>query len=216
MTWSFADARLNQPSSSAGDVGVTDWNVRPTPRANRCHDGNVLRPMQEHPVSKVRKNRRRTGREAPSAAFDLEPIVERTLQMLANSPKGASRVDILSAMNLQPNAWSVLREALEETGVVHSVGRGPGLRHVHTSHLGAVPDEARVQRQPEIRGEQLAQARSTLRNVLQNQGEIDSSAAQDATGLRADPVRRLLLELVEEGLVERSGKKRSMRYRWVG
>ncbi|HMV69721.1 MAG TPA: hypothetical protein PKA64_22960 [Myxococcota bacterium] len=167
-------------------------------------------------MSKTRKLRRRNGRDTLAQAFDVEPIVARTLQLLENSPRGASRMDILAAMNLQPMAWQPLREALEDSGVVVSVGRGPGLRHVHVQHLDQVPNEARVQRQPEVRGEQLAQARATLRTMLRDQGEIDSQNAQDATGLRADPVRRLLLEMVEEGIVERSGKKRSTRYRWVG
>lgn len=167
-------------------------------------------------MSKNKKSRRRTGRELPAPAFDLEPIVARTLQMLENSPRGASRVDILAAMNLQPFAWTILREALEGTGIIHPVGRGPGLRHVHSQHLDQVPDEDRAQRQPEVRGEQLNHARTALRNVLKNSGEIDSVVAQETTGLRADPVRRLLQELVEVGLVERSGSKRSMKYKWVG
>lgn len=182
------------------------------PARRKVRDENPRRTT----VSKTRKSRRRSGREATAQAFDVEPIVARTLQLLENSPRGASRVDILAAMNLQPMAWQTLREALEDTGVIVSVGRGPGLRHVHVHHLDQVPNEARVQRQPDVRGEQLAQARTTLRNVLRDQGEIDSQHAQDATGLRADPVRRLLLEMVEEGVVERSGKKRSTKYRWVG
>jgi hypothetical protein len=164
-------------------------------------------------VANQRKGRRRS---ASPADVDIAPIVDRTLRLLQNSPRGASRVDILAAMNLQSSAWTVLREALEDSGQVVSVGRGPGLRHVHLEHLDQVSSEARIQRHREARTEQLDQARVTLRAVLQDQGEIDSSEAQGVTGLRADPVRRLLVEMVDEGLVERSGKKRSTRYRWVG
>ncbi len=143
-------------------------------------------------------------------------MVSRTLKFLENSPRGASRVDILAAMGLQPSAWTQLREALENTKMVVAVGRGPGLRHVHINHLDAVPIEVRNVARRSRRSAQLDQAREVLREVLVNEGEIDSAKAQEATGLRADPVRRLLLELVDQGVVERHGKKRSTRYRWIG
>ena len=119
-------------------------------------------------------------------------------------------------MSLQPHAWAGLREAIEETGLVAAVGGGPGLRHVHIRFLDQVPEETRQQRLTAERSEQLLQARNVLRDAIRDQRELDSGQAQEATGLRADPVRRLLLELVDEGVVERSGKKRSTRYRWVG
>lgn len=162
------------------------------------------------------KQRKTNRRIQSSPSVDIAPMVDRTLRLLENSPRGASRVDILSALNLQASAWTTLREALEESGQVMSVGRGPGLRHVHLQHLDRVSPDAIIQRERDARGEQLDQARVTLRGLLQDQGELASAIAQDATGLSADPVRRLLAEMVEEGLVERSGKKRSTRYRWVG
>jgi hypothetical protein len=164
------------------------------------------------------RQRKPRGRGARSGdtVVDIEPIVNRTLRFLENSPRGASRVDILAAMGLQPSAWADLRGALEDTGKVVPVGRGPGLRHVHIDHLDAVPIETRNVTRRSRRSAQLDQARAVLREVLAERGEIDSAAAQEATGLRADPVRRLLLELVDQGKVERFGKKRSTRYRWVG
>jgi hypothetical protein len=163
-----------------------------------------------------RKDRRRGGRSAPSLIADIAPLVQRTITVLERCPRGASRVDILATMNLQPHAWPQLREALEATGDVICVGRGPGLRHVHINNLPDVPIEARLQARRDVRDAQLEQARVTLRTVLKDQGDIDSSGAQGATGLRADPVRRLLVEMVDEGVVERSGNKRSTRYHWVG
>lgn len=157
----------------------------------------------------------RRGR-ADTVELDLAPLVSRTLLFLEHSPRGASRKDILAAMNLHNAVWPALREALDGSGVVHSVGRGPGLRHVHERYVADVPAEAVRIAQRDQRSAELEEARSTLREVLQDRGEIDSQDAQEATGLRADPVRRLLLELVDEGIVERSGKKRSTRYRWVG
>lgn len=159
--------------------------------------------------------RTRRGR-ADTAELDLAPLVSRTLLFLENSPRGASRKDILAAMNLNDAVWTGLRDALEASGVVVSVGRGPGLRHVHQRYVADVPEETVRIAQRDQRSAELEEARSTLREVLQDRGEIDSQDAQVATGLRADPVRRLLLELVDEGIVERSGKKRSTRYRWVG
>lgn len=158
----------------------------------------------------------RPGRARGTAELDLAPLVQRTLLFLENSPRGASRKDILAAMGLQNAVWTSLREALEDSGHVISVGRGPGLRHVHIRHAHAVPPEARKVAQRAQRSQELDEARSTLRTALESQGEIDSQAAQELTGLRADPVRRLLLELVDEGKVERTGKKRSTKYYWVG
>lgn len=159
------------------------------------------------------RSRRNRG---DAAELDLEPLVTRALLFLANSPRGASRKDILAVMNLNNAVWPALREALESTGRVVSVGRGPGLRHVHVCHADAQPVEAVKIAQSAQRSQQLNEARNALREVLRAEGVIDSSAAQAATGLRSDPVRRLLLELVDEGKVERTGKKRSTRYRWIG
>jgi hypothetical protein len=148
--------------------------------------------------------------------LDLEPLVARTLRFLESSPRGASRKDILAAMSLHDAVWPALRDALEDTGEVLSVGRGPGLRHVHRRHSDQVSQDALRISQRAQRSQDLDDARDTLREVLRDQLEIDSGEAQRATGLRADPVRRLLLELVDEGKVRRTGKKRSTRYRWVG
>jgi hypothetical protein len=148
--------------------------------------------------------------------LDLEPLVARTLRFLESSPRGASRKDILAAMNLHDAVWPALRDALEDSGEVMAVGRGPGLRHVHRRHGDQVPQDALRISQRAQRSQDLEDARDTLREVLRDQLEIDSGEAQRATGLRADPVRRLLLELVDEGKVRRTGKKRSTRYRWVG
>lgn len=158
------------------------------------------------------------GRHGATSAGDLDiaPLLSRTLMFLEHSPRGASRKDILAAMNLHNAVWITLRTALEQSGQVVSVGRGPGLRHVHVRHADQVPQDAMMIAHRAERSQQLDNARVTLREVLQEQGEIDSQGAQAATGLKADPVRRLLLELVDEGIVERTGKKRSTKYRWIG
>ncbi|MCB9681457.1 MAG: hypothetical protein H6733_08290 [Alphaproteobacteria bacterium] len=163
--------------------------------------------MQFHSVRRTRGD---------VAEHDLAPLVARTLLFLENSPRGASRKDILAAMNLNNAVWPSLRDALEATGEVVSVGRGPGLRHVHERHAHALPEDALRISQRAQRSQDLEEARMTLRQVLRTRGEIDSVDAQKATGLKADPVRRLLLELVDEGKVMRRGKKRSTKYRWVG
>lgn len=162
----------------------------------------------------ARQRRYRSRPEIATLDLDLGPLVTRALAFLETSPRGASRVDILSATNLQASAWPALRSALEGSGAVTAVGRGPGLRHVHRRWLG---DHPAANRPPLSRdGPRLTEARVALKGLLRKEGTIDSNAAQDATGLRADPVRRLLLELVDEGIVERSGKKRSTRYQWIG
>ncbi len=167
-------------------------------------------------MARSRQSRRRSTASVELPQADLEPLVQRTLNFLENSPRGASRVDILSAMNLQPGAWPALRKALEDTGDVLSVGRGPGLRHVHVKFKDQIPPEVAQAGQTAERSARLQDARKALQQVLKDKGEIDSAEAQEATGLKADPVRRLLLELVDKGQVERSGKKRSTRYKWVG
>ena len=145
--------------------------------------------------------------------LDLGPLVTRALAFLENSPNGASRVDILSAINLRSSAGPAVRAALEASGHVSAVGRGPGLRHVHSRWVDKHPA---TNRPPLHRGgDRIVTAREEIRRLLRDAGEIDSHMAQQATGLRADPVRRLLMELVDQGLVERRGKKRSTRYRWV-
>lgn len=186
------------------------------PREDRSdHPWLLQSRLLEATVPRHRKTRRRTGRGVATPDLDLQPLVARTLKFLENSPKGASRVDILTAMNLQPSAWPTLRAALEQTGDVIVIGRGPGLRHVHSSFAKDLPVGPTTTQQAESR-ERITQARHALERMLQEMGTIDSSQAQEATGLKADPARRLLLDLVGQGLVERTGQKRSTRYHWVG
>lgn len=147
---------------------------------------------------------------------EIRPLVERGLRFLERSPRGATRRDVLAALGIHEVLWATIRGRLEERPEIRVVGRGPGLRYVHARHLDAVPEETLRITEPEVRSAQLHAARVTLRDVLQRSGDIDSIDAQRLTGLRADPVRRLLLELVDEGKVERSGNKRTTRYRWVG
>ena len=141
--------------------------------------------------------------------LDLQPLVARTIRFLQHSPRGASRRDILAAMNLQPSAWPSLRAALERSGEVVPRGRGPGLRHVHVHFLSA--DEI-----PDLDALPRAQAVRALCAKLEELGEIDSAIAQEATGMDAENVRRLLRGLVDDGRVARTGHKRSTRYRWLG
>lgn len=164
------------------------------------------------PVSQIASPMRRNVDGDP----ELAPLVSRALRFLENSPRGATRKDLLAALNLQTALWASLRDALEDTNAVRVVGRGPGLRHVHARYMGAVPEETIRISERGQRSQQLDEARLTLRETLRRSGEIDSTDAQRITGLGADPVRRLLLELVDEGKVSRSGKKRATRYRWVG
>lgn len=159
------------------------------------------------------RTRRATGE---TTELDLAPLVDRTLCFLESSPRGAARKDILAAMNLQQAVWPALREALEQTGHVLAVGRGPGLRHVHIKHADAIPRDTLEISVFVERVQQLEDARTVLREHMRQEREMDSQRAQSLTGLKADPVRRLLLELVDEGRVQRFGNKRSTRYRWVG
>jgi hypothetical protein len=141
----------------------------------------------------------------------LGPMVERALQFLESSPRGASRRDILSALNIQPSMWPSLRAALEATGLVVVIGRGPGLRHVHKNVLdGGRTDDRAGAFAEAIR----TNAREALVALLRERGEIDSRGAQEATGLTADASRRLLQELIRSGRVVRVGQKRATRYRW--
>jgi hypothetical protein len=165
------------------------------------------------PVAKVKKVRRKGGRGGVGEA-DLEPLVQRTLTFLENSPKGASRQDILTAMNLQSSSWAALRGALEHSGDVLVVGRGPGLRHVHRNRAEPTEGVAAIPQGGGNRATWL-QARHALEIVLQQKGSIDSADAQAITGLKADPVRRLLLEMVDDKKVDRTGTKRSTRYHWI-
>ncbi len=146
---------------------------------------------------------------------EIAPLVSRAVHVLGSSPRGATRKDLLAAMGLQAGVWPALREALDATEVIRSVGRGPGLRHIHVRFLDDVPEETLRISERGPRSQQLDQARLTLRDTLRDGNTIDSTDAQRITGLKADPVRRLLLELVDEGKLERSGKKRATRYRWV-
>lgn len=146
----------------------------------------------------------------------LEPILASAVRFLEASPRGVSRADLLAALHLQDRAWDHLREALDACAEVVTIGRGPGQRHLHISHLASAPLAQIQQRMPAGRTAQLDQARATLREAIRSQGEIDSGDAQEATGLAQDAVRRLLLEMVDEGLVQRRGQKRNTRYRWVG
>lgn len=150
-----------------------------------------------------------TARVDEAPQLDIAPLVARTLQFLENSPRGASRRDILAAMNLQPSAWPSLRSALERSGSVLATGRGPGLRHIHVRFLDAdeIPDPESLPRTQAIRA---------LCARLEELGEIDSGTAQEATGLDAESARRLLRGLIDDGRVTRTGHKRSTRYRWLG
>lgn len=150
-----------------------------------------------------------TARTDQGPQLDIAPLVARTVQFLLHSPRGASRRDILAAMNLQPSAWPSLRSALERSGQVVPKGRGPGLRHVHVEFL--TPEEI-----PDPESLPKAQAIRALCSKLEEAGEIDSAAAQHATGLDAEAVRHLLRGLVDDGRVLRTGHKRSTRYRWLG
>jgi hypothetical protein len=156
-----------------------------------------------------------TLRSAPPSPM-LAPLVDRALQFLRATPRGASRADLLATLRAPDRMWEALRDALEATGEVAAVGRGPGQRHVHTEHFHRVPVDQRNQRIPVERTALLDQARATLLDTIRSQGELDSGEAQEITGLSADPIRRILLELVDQGVVERSGHKRSTRYHWVG
>jgi len=175
----------------------------------------ALRPPVSTQEVLVQRSKRGRRVESTTPEIDLEPVVQRTLVFLESCPHGASRVDILTAMNLQNSAWPTLRRLLERTGHVMVIGRGPGLRHIHTKFMDSVPKHL-TEVAATNRSERLNEARARLREILQDETVIDSSVAQKATGLNADPVRRLLLELVDEGVVERTGQKRSTRYRWVG
>lgn len=159
------------------------------------------------------RTRRATGE---TTELDLTPLLDRTLCFLESSPRGAARKDILAAMNLQQAVWPALRDAMERTGRVLAVGRGPGLRHVHVKHADAIPADVLQISVIGERVQQLEDARHVLRDHMRQEREIDSLQAQSVTGLKADPVRRLLLELVGQGQVERLGNKRNTRYRWVG
>jgi hypothetical protein len=130
--------------------------------------------------------------------------------MLETTPRGASRRDLVSALDIAPSDWPAVREALEHTGQVVSIGRGPGLRHVHRRMYerqqgAADPPEPPPDGDPRVE----------LVRALRAQKELDSAEAQRVTGLGPDAVRRLLLELVRAGRVTRAGHKRSTRYRWV-
>jgi hypothetical protein len=173
--------------------------VSPPPRG-----GSPLPPRQRYQSfgsNAVRSN------DGPQ--LDLQPLVARTIRFLENSPKGASRRDILSAMHLQPSAWPSLRAALERSGKIVARGRGPGLRHVHVKFLDEdeIPDRDSLPR---------AQAVRALCAKLEELGEIDSAIAQEATNMDAESVRRLLRGLIDDGRVARHGHKRSTRYRWLG
>lgn len=151
-----------------------------------------------------------TRRDRPRTDFESEKIsalVERALKMLEATPRGASRRDLVSALDIQPAAWPAVREALEQTGQVVSVGRGPGLRHVHRRMY-----EQQDPPDPPADGD----PRVELLKALLERGELDSAEAQRVTGLGPDAVRRLLVELVRAGRVTRVGHKRSTRYRWAG
>jgi len=146
----------------------------------------------------------------PSSPRDIGPLVARTIQFLEKSPNGASRRDILSAIHLQPSAWSALREALERHESVISRGRGPGLRHVHVNWVP--PDELeRIREDGSIE-----EARQAVCELFQNMPNIDSRTAQQETGLDALILRRVLKDLIASGLVMRHGQRRSTRYQWVG
>jgi hypothetical protein len=140
------------------------------------------------------------------------PHLERAIALLTQYPRGLSRGDLLAAMHLHDVAWPELRRSLEACRTVTAVGRGPGLRFVHAQHLQEVPSAVREQRAWQSRQRALDHARSALRALVQSESVVNSQLAQTATGLDADNVRRLLLELVDEGALRREGSKRATRY----
>lgn len=146
------------------------------------------------------------SRDGPSDR-SVGPLIERALRLLRRSQRGATRKDLLSALSVAPSRWRGLRDALVDTGEVLVTGRGPGLRLVHVEHVDA------DQLSP---ADDLDVVRERLREFMASNGPVASAAAQEVTGLNADGARRLLNELVDEGVVERTGVKRATRYRWVG
>ncbi len=147
-------------------------------------------------------------RAGPLHADQVAFLVERTITILVANPRGASRRDLIGALQLQPAHWPALRSALDRTGLVVAVGRGPGLRYLHTSQAAA--------EEPAAATPSRAGAREAIERLVREQGEIYSRDAQHATGLSADAVRRILLELVRKGKVACEGHKRSTRYKWQG
>jgi len=139
---------------------------------------------------------------------ERDPLVERALRLLKRSARGATRKDLLSAVSVASSRWRGLRDALIDTDEVVVTGRGPGLRLVHVDHL--------TEAQRAEMGRDLDTCRETLRAYMRGADLVDSPTAQEVTGLNADGARRLLNELIDEGLVERTGTKRATRYLWVG
>lgn len=140
------------------------------------------------------------------------PHLDRAVALLAQYPRGLSRSDLLAGLRLHDAAWPELRRGLEASASATPVGRGPGLRFVHAQHLPEVPSTVREQRAWQERQRALDNARSALRALVQAESVVNSQLAQSATGLDADNVRRLLLELVDQGALRREGSKRATRY----
>jgi hypothetical protein len=140
------------------------------------------------------------------------PQTDRAIALLAQYPRGLSRGDLLAGLRLHDAAWPDLRRSLEACGEASAVGRGPGLRFVHAQHLPDVPPAVREQRAWQARQRVLEDARTALRALVQAESVVNSQLAQSATGLDADNVRRLLVELVDEGSLRREGCKRATRY----
>ena len=148
---------------------------------------------------------------APSpGAKEIAPLLARTIQFLEQSPNGASRRDILSAIHLQPSAWASLREALERCDLIISRGRGPGLRHIHIRWVSE--EELHTIR----RLKSNLEAKEAITNLFRIHPNLDSRTVQEATNLDAVTVRRVFKILIADGVVARYGQRRSTRYQWVG
>lgn len=132
--------------------------------------------------------------------------IQEAIQFIQQAPDGVSRRDLLAVLRVGSQRWLPLREALVQTGEIQIRGRGPGMRLLHRSRLSlrSVP--------PQV---DLHAARATLQQLLQRSASIDSRIAQEATGLNATAVRKLLQPWIQDGTVEQEGRKGGTRYRWA-
>lgn len=139
---------------------------------------------------------------------NLDPVVRRILLLLNRCPNGARSRDILSAVDLQPSSWPVIRQALENSGKVKVVGHGPGTRYILNRHSDeTVPFGVHA----DFVSDDITQ---DLVGLGKQHAVFHSQDAQELTGLGARDVRRYLQKMVGIGLLSRSGKGRSTRYHW--